>query len=278
MALTLTAIGSCRVRDPTRVLVRRGLVEQNQRGVFGDTHTSKEALQVLRSMAGELIVPDELRPFIAGFPARSRLLDDPRTRLNDLSKTDVLIVELCSVKEILLRGFYLQMLLTYRRIKETGSRPVLEWWQRMQRDATDVDDRSALIASLDPSSIEAAFVAEVQVRMQEAEDIGADMRLITEMFEGPILFVTHFDAPRPDSGKNVFGRSALISAVRAAATELGYRVYDPSADILRYTSERGDPKAAIFDVAHYTTAFVEEFLADKLHAEVMAAMRAPASV
>jgi hypothetical protein len=276
MAITLTSIGSCRVREPTRVLVRRGLAEQNQRGVFGATHTSKEVVQVLRSMAGELIVPAELRPFIVSRPAS--LLDDPRTRLNDMSDTDVLIVELSSVKEILFRDFYLQLFLTERRLRATGSKAVLEWWRLMPRNGTDVDDRSALVASIDPLSVEAAVVAEVQLRMQEADDIGLDMRLITDMFEGPILFVTHFDTPRPGGGKNILGRSALISAVRAAATELGYRMYDPTADVLSYAAERGDLTAAITDIGHYTDAFVEEFLADKLHAEALAAMGTPAAV
>jgi hypothetical protein len=276
VAITLTAIGSCRVREPTRVLVRRGLAEQNQRGVFGATHTSKEVLQVLRSMAGELIVPAELRPYIATRPAS--LLDDPRTRLNDMSDTDVLIVELSSVKEILFRDFYLQLFLTARCLRATGSKPVLEWWELMRRNGTDVDDRSRLVASVDPSSLEAAVVAEVQLRMQEPDDIGCDMELITDMVEGPILFVTHFDTPRPDGRKNVRGRSDLIAAVREAAAELGYRMYDPTADVLSYAAERGDLTAAITDIGHYTDAFVEDFLADKLHAEALAAMGTPAAV
>ena len=276
MAITLTSIGTCRVEDPTSVLARRGLVEPNQRGVFGATHTTKEALQLLRSMAGELIVPPELRPFIASRPGN--LLDDPRTRLNDLSDTDVLIVELSSVKEVLFRGFYLQLHLTHRRFMNTGRDPVIEWWEPMQRKAIDVDDRSPVVASLDPSSIEAAIVAEVEIRLQEAEDVASDMRLITELFDGPILFVTHFDTPRPAGGKNVPTRGPFIAAVRATAAELGYRAYDPTADVLSYASERGGLTAAINDLAHYTDRFVEDFVADKLHAEVLAAMGARAAV
>jgi hypothetical protein len=41
---------------------------------------------------------------------------------------------------------------------------------------------------------------------------------------------------------------------------------------------RGDLAAAITDIGHYTDAFVEEFLADKLHGEALAAMAAPAAV
>jgi hypothetical protein len=269
MSVTATWIGTCRVQDPLAVLERQGRVICNQTGVYGMTHTSKEALQLLRSMAGEVDFPSELRPYV--MDPRHQHREGPEFFLNDLSDTDVLVVELSSVKLLTFREFYFQIIYTRRRLRENAGDAVQEWWQVLQTSGVDVEDRSVLLRNDDLSSVDSAFVMKAGLSFQAAEEIRSDMKAIADRFGGPVLFVTHFDAPRPDTGRKVPGRDALIEAVRKGGSELGYRVYDPTADVISYAEEHGELRAAVKDIAHYTERFIEERIAGKLLGEVSAA-------
>lgn len=261
MKITCTAIGTCRIEMPLFRLARRGDIYFDQRGVYGRTHTTKEVLQVLRAMSGDFALPRQWRPFIASRP----LQRGP----NDLSSADVLLVELSSVKEVVFRDLFFQLVLTTRRLEQTPER-VRNWWRAFSHNGIDVEDRSGLLDDELPPT-EAAFVAEGRINMQEPEETRADMAAIAEWSPIPVLFVTHFDAPNPKTERNIFGRAELISTVKEAGAELGYRVYDPTADVLAYAAERGLSEA-LDGAAHYTNRFIDEALMEKTHSEAIAAI------
>lgn len=273
MSISVTAVGSCRVNDPLAVLEKRGRLTCNQTGVYGVTHTSKEALQLLRSMAGELTVPSEIRPFI--MDVRHCLANDPASYLNDLSGTDVLVVEVCSVKSVTFREWYFQLLYTRNRLWRTVPPAVKEWWEGLQRSGSDVEDRSALLHNDGLPEDVSSFVREGKLTIQSAQEIRSDVEAIGSLYDGPILFVTHFDTPRPEGGRNVPGRASLIKAVREAASEFGHRVYDPTADIISYAEENGGLTAAISNIAHYRLRFIEERVADRIFEEATIAAEMP---
>jgi hypothetical protein len=269
MKITVTAIGTCRVHLPFFRLARRGGISYDQRGMYGRTHTSKEALQILRVMGGDLVLPPELRPFIM---SRAHHVNHPKARLNDLTGTDVLVVELSSAKEIIFREFFFQLVLTRKRLWATRSQSVREWWQAFSSDGTDVEDRAAVLGNDELPPAEAAFVSEGNINLQGPDEIRADMAAIAERFAGPILFVTHFDTPTPNGGPNVHGRADMIRAMKEAGAELECRVYDPSTDVLAYAAGHGGQSAAISGPFHFTDAFIDELLIDKIHAEALAAI------
>jgi hypothetical protein len=261
--IACTAIGTCRIEMPLFRLARRGDIEFDQIGVYGRIHTSKEALQVLRAMSGDLGLPRELTPFVASRPLQMAP--------HDLSGADVLVVELSSVKEIVFREFFLQLVLTTRRLEQT-SEGVRDWWRGYSRNGIDVEDRAALLGDAELPPVESAFLAEGRINMQGPEELRADMAAIAEWSPIPILFVTHFDAPNPKTGQNVYGRAELIGAVREAGAELGYRVYDPTVDVLAYAAEHGGLTAALVGAAHYTNPFINEVLMAKIRSEAIAAI------
>jgi hypothetical protein len=273
MSISVTAVGSCRVHDPTAALEERGRVTRNQNGVYGVTHTSKEALQLLRSMAGEVTFPSEVKPFV--MDVRHSRASDPEIYRNDLSGTDVLVVELCSVKSVAFREWYFQLLYTRSRLFETVPPAVKEWWEHLQRSGSDVDDRAALLGNDDQPELVSSFVKEGTLTMQSAEEIRSDIEAIGSMYDGPILFVTHFDTPRPESGTSVPGRAELIKAVGEAGAEFGHRVYDPTADIMSYAEEHGGLSSAISNIAHYRRRFIEERVADRIFEEATLAAELP---
>jgi hypothetical protein len=263
MKITCTAIGTCRVELPLFRLARRGDIYFDQRGVYGRTHTTKEALQVLRTMSGDFALPRKLRPFVAGRPLQMAL--------NDLSGADVLLLEVSSVKEIVFREYFFQLVLTTRRLEHTSAR-VRDWWRAFSRNGIDAEDRAALLGDDELPPVESAFVAEGRINMQGPEEMRADMAAIAEWSPIPVLFVTHFDAPNPKTGKSIYGRAETISAVKEAGAELGYRVYDPTADVLAYAAERGGLSEPLDGVAHYTNHFIHEVLMGKIHSEAIAAI------
>lgn len=69
--MIISTIGSCRVAGPvTKLQAQRSFVLDN-RLLYGFTHNTKETIQAIRFMRGELRLPESLWPFISDQPFRN---------------------------------------------------------------------------------------------------------------------------------------------------------------------------------------------------------------
>lgn len=93
-------IGSCRIHGPLRG--RPGY----QPILPGYTHTAKEAIQRMRFVRGELKIPDSVSPYVFSRP-RPPLV--ARKYRKALESSDVVLVEICSAKEVSLAGYWLNL-------------------------------------------------------------------------------------------------------------------------------------------------------------------------
>lgn len=98
--MRLYVIGSCRVHGPLRN--KSGY----QRVIPGYTHTAKEAIQRLRFIRGEVQIPDRIAPYVFSRP-KAPIVTDAHRRA--LQSSDVVIVEVCSAKDALYDGFWLNV-------------------------------------------------------------------------------------------------------------------------------------------------------------------------
>src|SRR4051794_39276444 len=104
---TVTVLGSCRAYRPMEQLAESGRIQLRQHGIYSYTHSTKEHLQLMQHLRGEVSFPDELVPYIRDpqgdeYPAR-----EAAPEADVLADTDLLIVELSSLKEIRFRGYFL---------------------------------------------------------------------------------------------------------------------------------------------------------------------------
>lgn len=251
----VTVLGTCRVYDPFEILAGRGVVELANTGVYGFTHYTKETLQQLRVMHGELAIPFELKPYITHRKIRAGADDNLATPENQLTETDLLVVEISSLKEIAYAGFHLQI--NRLRNELVGDREQLQrWWRRLyDKEAERGPQRQPRDEFLgeDLSPLERDLVAGIEVELQTDESMRADMEAIREYFDGPILWVSHFDTRALKSGVEIPLRKRLAAAVEAGAATLGQPFFNPRQDVERF----GLPRA-LEDMAHYKPEFQAE--------------------
>lgn len=93
-------IGSCRVHGPLRG--RPGY----QPALPGYTHTAKEAIQRIRFLCGELKIPDSVSPYVFSLSRAPAVTHRHRQALD---RSDVVLVEICSAKEVSLDGYWLNL-------------------------------------------------------------------------------------------------------------------------------------------------------------------------
>jgi hypothetical protein len=250
----VTVLGTCRVFDPFALLAKRGAVEVRNAGVYGFTHYTKETLQQLRAMHGELAIPAELQPYVTHHKLPAGADGNLATAENRLDQTDLLVVEISSLKEIEFRGFYLQI--NRLRGELVGEREELQgWWKRLydkEKLGRSAAEREPFLSG-DLSPLERGLVLEVDVQLQTAESMLADMEAIRGYFGGPILWVSHFDTKGLKSGVEIPLRRQLVRAAEAGAASLGQPFFNPRRDIEEFGMAQ-----ALEDMAHYKPEFQAE--------------------
>jgi hypothetical protein len=251
----VTVLGTCRVYDPFAILAKRGTIELANAGVYGFVHYTKEALQQLRVMHGELAIPHTLAPYITHRELPAGAGATLATAENRLEETDLLVVEVSSLKEIEFDGFYLQI--NRLRNELVGERePLQRWWKRLYDKEAEGGpgrrDRDELLSD-DLSPLEGDLVAGIEVRLQGEESMRADMEAIAGYFDGPILWVSHFDTVGLKSGVEIPIRKQLAAAAEAGAAALGQPFFNPRQEVEAFGLE-----AALEDMAHYKPEFQAE--------------------
>ena len=231
----------------------------NNDGAAGFVHYTKEALQQLEAMRGHRRIPLALATYIShkagrAFPAD----DDPgyvATARNDLSRTNVLVVEISSLKEIRYRDFYLQI----NRLREhliAVDRSLVEWLRGLAREK-DVDRAAYAQRTRDPLLED--IILHATVEEQTKESMRRDMEMIASAHGGDTVFVSHFNTPN-FGGDRIPIRERLAEYVASNAHDLGVRCFNP-----RHLVEGYGRQLALKDMAHYTASF-RRALAENLYA------------
>ena len=181
----------------------------------------------------------------------------------------MLVVEISSLKEIEFDGYYLQI----NRLREKlvqDRENLKDWWTYLYDKGLDEieqrrRDRRQFLSE-DMTAMERNVVVWANVRIQDEASLHADMRAIKAYFDGPILWVTHFDTPT-FAGKEIPIRKDLVRYVRSGADELGQPWFNP-----RRLIEKFGQREALIDLAHYTPDF-ERALSQHFKRHVAAAFQ-----
>jgi hypothetical protein len=248
----ITVLGSCRVYEPFRMLDEQGLVDLRNTGVYGYVHYAKESVQQLRVMRGELLIPLSLKPYITHKVIPEGADETLKTRENRLEETDLLVVEISSLKEIEYDSYFLQI----NRVREqlVGDRENLKrWWKYLYDAGIDEPEeerrRRREYLSDDMKAVERNIVVWTNVDIQGKAAMRTDMEAIASYFDGPILWVSHFDT-KTLAGKEIPIRKELVDSVHAGADSLGNPFFNP-----KETIEQFGLHDALLDMAHYTQPF-----------------------
>ncbi|WP_423067795.1 hypothetical protein [Devosia sp. CN2-171] len=248
----ITAIGSCRVYDPIRAMELEGRAQLNQQRVFGYVHNTREVLQQLRLMTGEMPLAGRLRPFL-NVPSHWKWLpQDEAFELGDLfAATDCFVVEISSIRAIRFKAMYLQLNRT-RELLVTNEAIEKRWWQplvRLGRNEPLAYLLANTLAQMEP--VHREVMQELVCAEQSTAEIVKDIRAIRDALPGPVLFVSHFNTDA--ESEPIEQRQTIVDAMGQARRRYGINFFDPT-DLVLDTG----PAVALLDGAHYQPQFVPE--------------------
>ena len=251
---TVTPIGTCRIANALAVGQQDGRYRVDTAKVYGYVHCTKDIIQQIRFMLGELDIPDELAPFICnpGKPLDRRLAP-PASQLY--------LVEISSLKEFAYGGYYLQL---NHLFEHFADRHELLRIVFRNRTATRLGERAVQLAA-NPgfdycTALEQDILLNAIVNVQDFSGVLEDLKLILAMFSRPPVVVTHCDVAM--QGKAIESRRRLIEYLRTASRLLGFELFEPTPLIRHYGQEFAMAKGGQ-DTAHYSPAF-EAILGDEL--------------
>lgn len=248
--MIISTIGSCRVAGPmTKLQAQRNFVLDN-RLLYGFTHNTKETIQAIRYMRGEVSLPQSVWPFISAEPLRE-------ANPGNAHPADARhVVEISSIKVLELNGKYLQ-LVRFKEALNFCPELLKIFFDNSSLDA--LNKRRELLQAAPsfahvPEHVQHALTHTV-MHTQNAQQILDDLKVIQQLLGSSFVLVTHCNASNT-SGQPIADRAQMVETVKLAANTLGIPVIEPGALLAHFGQSRGMPEEGR-DTAHYTPAFAK---------------------
>ncbi len=220
----ITPIGSCRIATPLRLARDRYGFALNQDRVYGFTHSSAEAVQLMRYLKGEIAIDPALEPLVS-----RRGISDQEAAASH-ARSDLYVIEISSSKVLRVGETCVQLNYLgaeYAEFFQDRDRGAAFW------DLAEAGDQGAIDAFLgrhwsasDDQTRDSAILRQIRRAGATDADLRRDIRLLLDGLPAA-LFITHVDAVTPD-GKPIPSRSRFIRAVEAAVRAEGGVVYNPT--------------------------------------------------
>jgi len=256
-AFSVTAIGSCRIVGPLRIMQQSPLMILNQTGVYGYSHSSAEIRQHLSHLLSGTRPPSDLLPVLG--PGSDTMDDACHRHL----KSDFYVFELSSAKQISIDGHPVQLNYFNRHFRTFFANPdrTRAFWRHATQST--LADMKAFLSGLPEykalSTQDQRLLQATRLQMTTPEDLRLDIDAIQREIEDH-LFVTHFDALKTD-GTPLKARAEYIAMVKDALTECGATWYDPTPSVHAFGQD-----LAIEDtersLSHYSHSFEQYLCSD----------------
>jgi hypothetical protein len=249
-------VGSCRVHDPLKEIVRsgRGVFRWSAYNTF--THTPAEAAQHLAFCRGQLEIPEPFAPYILR-QDKVPILDG---RLPGLVESCTTFVVEMSGLDYLRCGHYVfnQDYFSQRFVRGAGL-GVLEWQRKLSQAAPSVDRVRAAMTSLAVSGRPVGVATQEILASLRSIPMTSDTYRaeLANMIHAPSkrwIFVPHFNVSE-DPTQQIARRTVLCDILRRDSVALGHDFYDPTPLVAR--AERANAlQGDGVDSYHYAQSFL----------------------
>lgn len=257
--LRITPLGTCRIHTPLRRASTRFPIDVDWNRNYGFVHTSEEAVQLARFLAGE----EHFRPEIAPLLIRDGALEYYDSQ--QWQPSDLHVVEISSTKRLASGSFSVQSNYVYRHFADFFANPARSrmFWTLVKKghraDLIKFLREQPAYRLLSPSDRE--LLVSLTMEQQSFNDIKANMgELVERLGRDKVLFVTHVNATTPD-GAIIPTRDRLIRWVKLIAGQLDTPVFDPTPSMRETGQELALEKGGL-DLAHYTPTFYDKVYED----------------
>lgn len=242
--LIYTSIGTCRIAEPLGATVQLRGLRRNSSNIYGFVHTAPEALQQIDYLEGREF-PTELARFLTpdGVLVRSQR-----------QATDVFVVEISTVKEIVFDAWYLQINYLERTFRDRGGLLEAFFGLKGERDP-EVRRRhfEALPGFAETDALERRVLIEGYIRSTTRDELEAHMAEIVRRLPAPVVFVNHINVPNT-AGDLIASRNRLCGWIGEICAMRGYRHFDPSPHVSTYGVSEAMAEEGR-DLNHYANPF-----------------------
>lgn len=215
--MNFTLFGSCRINNI--------LNNNNLNNVLNYTHSTKEVIQLIKFLKGELVIPEPYNKLCFRTAITRNIFIYYKDNYNKLFvDTDTFIIEICSSKKYTHNNFYLQHLC--------------------------VDKRFSGWNEVTPKEILNNFIIE----KQSDEEIENDILEIQKMlYPKKIIIVSHYNVKK--DGQYINSRNHLINLLDNICKKYNITFINPSIVLSSYSQEQ----VMLSDLGHYTKFGIEQF-------------------
>ena len=224
---TVTVIGTCRVHHPLRNLEQRGKIALNNGGLGSFVHSSPEALLRLRVLLGLESYDKRFVKLQVGDAKDLRLT--PQDDF-DFSETDLLVIELSTIKALSLFGQPLQ----FNEVNRHMCTPYDEFGKAIRKNlnvAFNTRAPSVEIPEIDaPENYPEEYIGlieELKPLVLDSSAISTDINEMRKLANVPILLVNHINLPG-SNGKLITSRNKLCNIINQYAEQEGVEVFNPA--------------------------------------------------
>lgn len=211
----ITLFGTCRLN---------GIQQNNQlNNIINYPHTTKEIIQFIRFIKGELIIPFPYNRFCF----RTAIMQNRNIEFHPhydqlLTNSKVIVIEICSIKKYIHNHFYLHHLCVDQRFRECNTPSLME---------------------------------KLVVEKQSDEEIEMDILFIQQMVHPiPIVIVSHYNSKTND-GHYMEARNHLIHLLETICNKHHIPFVNPTVVLSAYSQE----EVMTNDLGHYTDLGLQQF-------------------
>lgn len=244
-------LGTCRLADPLRWLAKNYPldVKRLNDGVYGYVHSAPEVIQQIDYLDGHS-VPAEFAPYLASdgkLPAIKRKI-----------KPHVWLVELSSLKKLLLKSTYLQLNFFNRRFSSVPDILKLFWEDPQPIDMSRRVERMVSHPDFDKLDVFDRFaLLQTEVSGTDIDDLEQAMVLIAQRLEkdgAKVVFLPHINVPNA-YGQHIPARVTLYHYLLDITERHKLNFCDPTAWVSFFGSTQALASEGT-DLNHYSEVFV----------------------
>lgn len=215
--MTITLFGSCRINHI--------LNHNNLNNILNYTHSTKEVIQLIKFLKGELVIPEPYNKLCF----RTAITENKSIHHKDIYNklfvnTDVFIIEICSSKKYIHNNFYLHHLC--------------------------VDKRHSKWHKYTPIEILNDFIIEKQSDKEIENDI---LEIQKMLYPKKIIIVSHYNAKK--NGQYINSRNHLIHLLDNICKKYNITFINPTIVLSNYTQQQ----VLGSDLGHYTEIGKKQF-------------------
>ncbi len=223
----VTVIGTCRVHHTLRNLAIKKRIVMNNGGLETFIHSTPEAVLRLKVLLQLETYQENLLELQVGESKEKKTKPDEGF---DFSETDILVVEISTIKSLSANGNPLQ----FNEIVRHMCTPHGDFGRELRQNLSNAFNKREQFVQMPNQKIPDEFpeefltlISELIPVVQDSKIISSDLDEIKNLAKIPVLFVNHINLPDAN-GKLISSRNKLCNIINEYAEERNLQVFNPA--------------------------------------------------